>query len=127
MNTAKQRGVKRRPFMIGLLGLLGLGAVTGLALEVPRILSVRPDGPYEELLAAFHDLNAPIVVGNASLTRMPRFEPGEAASRLRKRMGRKPLSQTMRDDASENRMTEVAGWVLPEALVTVCALAAVDG
>jgi hypothetical protein len=127
MNTAGQRGVRRRPLMIGLLGLLGLGAVTGLALEVPRILSVRPNGPYEELLSGFHDLDAPIVVGHAALTRMPRFEPGEAASRLRKRMGRKSLSQAMRDDADENHMTEVVGWVLPEALVTICALAAIDG
>jgi hypothetical protein len=43
---------------------------------------------------------------------------------MRERIAKRPLAQVMIEDISEGRVQEAGGWVMPETLALLCALAA---
>jgi hypothetical protein len=46
------------------------------------------------------------------------------AADLRSRIAGRPLATVIAEDASDGRLVEGSGWVLPETLGLICALAA---
>jgi hypothetical protein len=112
----------RRQAVIG-GGLLAVAAVA--ALEGPRLLRKRyAPSPYDDLLRLLDDRDADAQLGEAVLADRGDFDADAVAEELRARLAGRPLSDVMREDAQQGRVTEADGWVLPETLALLCALAA---
>jgi hypothetical protein len=65
-----------------------------------------------------------VVVGHAVLADTPTFKPAEAAQNLRQTIGQHPLAEVLTREAVQGRIVETQGWVLPQTLAELCALAA---
>jgi hypothetical protein len=112
----------RRQAVIG-GGLLAVAAVA--ALEGPRLLRKRyAPSSYDDLLALLDDRDADAQLGEAVLADRDEFNANAVADRLRARIAKLPLADVMVEDAVQGRVTEADGWVLPETLALLCALAA---
>ena len=108
--------------------VIGAGSATVLAvaaLESGRLLRKRyAPSPYDDLLALLDNRDADAQIGEAVLAGLDDFKSKVAAANLRARIGNRGLGEIMREDASEGRLGEAGGWVLPETLALLCALAA---
>jgi len=108
--------------------LIGAGGVVVLAVggyEGRRLLRKRyAPSPYDVLLALLDDRDADAQIGEAVLADIDDFDPKLAADELRERIGKRPLAQVMIEDIGEGRVQEAGGWVMPETLALLCALAA---
>jgi hypothetical protein len=108
--------------------LIGAGGVVVLAVggyEGRRLLRKRyAPSPYDVLLALLDDRDADAQIGEAVLADIDDFDPKLAAEELRERIGKRPLAQVMIEDIGEGRVQEAGGWVMPETLALLCALAA---
>ena len=80
--------------------------------------------PYDDLLALLDDRDADAQIGETVLAEVEEFDPKAVADDLRARIGIRPLSKVLADDTAEGRVVEAGGWVLPETLGLLCALAA---
>ena len=80
--------------------------------------------PYDDLLGLLEDRDAAAQIGETLLAEFDDFDPKTAADDLRARINKRPLSSVLVDDAGEDRVVEAGGWVLPETLGLLCALAA---
>lgn len=80
--------------------------------------------PYDDLIALLDDRDADAQIGETVLAEVEEFEPTELAQQLRERIAGRPLAAVLQQDLSEGRVVEAAGWVLPETLGMICALAA---
>jgi hypothetical protein len=80
--------------------------------------------PYDDLLALLEDRDAAAQIGETVLAEVEEFEPKVLANELRTRIAKRPLAVVMAEDANEGRVVEGGGWVLPETLGLLCALAA---
>jgi len=114
-------GISRRPVLAGALALIGVAAVGGGAYELG--LFRKHFSKYGDLLDALDDPDNAKLVGKAVLAEMPGFDAAKIASDLRARIGKKPLADVLIADAQANRVIEASGWVLPETLALLCALA----
>jgi hypothetical protein len=54
---------------------------------------------------------------------MPGFTPGSGAARLRPLLGKASLQAAALRDAQAGRLMEVHGWLVPEVVVLMAALA----
>jgi len=117
----------RRSFFAGALGAL---VVAGVAmLEVPRLLPNLftrryPPSPYDDLFARLPDRENAARLGTVVLRGRAKTDPGTIAQTLREKIGGHSLASAMADDVAENRLVEAQGWLLPESLADLCALAA---
>ena len=112
----------RRNIVIGAGGAVVLAAG---AFEGPRLLRKRhAPTPYDDLLSRLDDRDADAQIGEAVLGNFEDFDAGEAAADVRARLDRNTLAQAVSRDATEGRLLEAGGWVLPETLGLLCALAA---
>ncbi len=109
--------LSRRTVTIGGIAAGGAAVIAGAVYEVPKLFKPRLHGEYAELVGKLSDPEKAAVVG--------RISDRSAAIRAR------PLEQRChpsgRGSFAKNkqaRETEADGWVLPETLATVCALAA---
>ncbi len=115
----------RRPMLVGLLSALGLGIAGGIAYEVPRLLRRHyPPTPFDDLLSQLDDRDSAAKLGKAVIAEEPAFDAKAVAQALRKKMGKRPLDQMVDQDIVHGRLSEVQGWVLPETLALVSAIAA---
>lgn len=80
--------------------------------------------PYDDLLALLEDRDADAQIGEAVLAEVEDFDPKVLADDLRSRIAKRPLAAVVVEDASEGRLVEARGWVLPETLGMLCTLAA---
>lgn len=80
--------------------------------------------PYDDLLEQLDDRNAAAQIGETVLAEVETFDPHEMADQLRARIAKRPLAAVTAEDAREGRVVEAGGWVLPETLGLICALAA---
>ncbi len=80
--------------------------------------------PYDDLLALLDDRDADAQIGEAVLAEVDEFDPSALADDLRNRIAKRRLSIVVIEDASEDRLVEAHGWVLPETLGLLCVLAA---
>jgi hypothetical protein len=104
----------------------GVG-VTAIAAGVSGRMLLRKryaPSPYDDLLALVEDRDAAAQIGETVLAEVEEFEPKILADELRARIAKRPLAVVMTEDASEGRVVEGGGWVLPETLGLLCALAA---
>lgn len=83
-----------------------------------------PPSPYDDLLAHLDNRDADAQIGEAVLAKLEKFDPKAAADGLRNRLAHRSLAQAVADDAAKGRMVEANGWVLPQTLALLCALAA---
>jgi hypothetical protein len=80
--------------------------------------------PYDDLIALVDDRDAAAQIGETVLAEVEDFEPVAKAADLRTRIAGRPLAAVLTEDAGEDRLVEGGGWVLPETLGLICALAA---
>lgn len=97
----------------------------GLVAIGPVLLRKRyAPSPYDDLLALLDNRDADAQIGEAILADKNDFDADAVAAALRARIGKRPLPDVMADDAAEGRVVEADGWLLPETLALLCALAA---
>jgi hypothetical protein len=80
--------------------------------------------PYDDLIGLVEDRDAAAQIGETVLAEVDDFEPVGMAEDLRTRIAGHPLAKVLPEDASDGRVVEAGGWVLPETLGLICALAA---
>ena len=80
--------------------------------------------PYDDLLALLENRDADAQIGETVLADVEDFDPKIIADELRARIGNRALAAVLADDVAHDRVIEAGGWVLPETLGLLCALAA---
>ena len=101
----------------------GVVVVAGGAFEASRLLGHAPT-PYDDLLAQLEDRDGAAAIGKTVLADADQFDPASAAATLRNRLSHATLAQIAGEDAAAGRLIEARGWVLPQAVALLCALAA---
>jgi hypothetical protein len=107
--------------------MAGGGAAVVVAAGVGGRLVLRKryaPSPYDDLLALLENRDAAAQIGETVLANIETFEPSAAAAQLRQRIAGRPLAAVTTEDAAQGRIVEAGGWVLPETLGLICALAA---
>jgi hypothetical protein len=128
MSTADKMPLGRRTFLAGFIGAL---ALAGAAVwEAPRVflkLFARryPPSPFDDLLALLPDRENAVRLGAALDSGRRKIDPRSTAARLRGKIGNHSLALVIAGDLAENRLVEAQGWLIPESLAELCALAAV--
>jgi hypothetical protein len=108
-----------------LIGAGGAAVLAGAAYEASRLLSKRyAPSPYDDLLARLNDRDADAQIGETVLAELNGFDAKTAAAELRAKLQHATLAQASAKDVAEGRLVEAHGWVLPETLGLLCALAA---
>ena len=128
MSLADKTPIARRPFLSGLLGLAALAGIA--ALEAPRLfprLFARryPPTPFDDLLALLPDRESAARLGAVLVRGQPHDNARSMAARLRRKIGGHSLAIAIADDLAHDRLVEAEGWLLPESLAELCALAAI--
>ena len=117
--------VSRRPVLSGILAVFGVAIMGSIALEAPRLARRRyKPGPFDDLLAKLPDRDNGGRVGAAVIAEMPEFGATRTAQRPRAKLAATSLADAMSADLAQNRLVEVRGWILPDTLANLCALAA---
>jgi hypothetical protein len=103
--------------------LLGLGAVAAASLYRFTDLFVKhyPPTPYDDLLARLVDREQAARLG-AAVQGAP--DTPVLATRLRVVLGRGGLAAAAQADIAVGRMAEADGWVLPQSVLLLAAVAA---
>jgi len=126
MTAASDAPVSRRTLIAGGLAVIGLGAAALVAWQAPALMSPRyAPTPFDDLLSRLPDRDNARRLGKAVLSKS--FDARSTATQLRARIGSNSLGDAMTADLTQGRLTEVHGWVLPETLTSLCALAAKAG
>jgi hypothetical protein len=117
--------IPRRPLLIALGAVLGVGVVGG-GLYESGLLGRRPHSAagYEDLLSGLGDRDTANRLGDAVLGEAETFETRAIAHELRKHIAHRPLAAVLAADLAEDRVVETKGWVLPETLALLCGLSA---
>ncbi len=103
----------------------GVVAAGGLAVGGRYLLRKRhAPSPYDDLLALLDDRDADAQIGETVLAELDDFDPKLVADDVRTRVEGRPLAQVVTEDAVEGRVVEAGGWIMPETLALLCALAA---
>ena len=125
MTVASTPPVPRRTVLIGGLVACGAGAAVIAAYMFPALFGQKyPATPFDDLLSKLPDRNNAAKMGAAVLAQQKSFDAHVAARVLRARLGTGALSAVLARDLSAGRMLEFRGWIVPETLAMLCALAA---
>jgi len=128
MSLAGKVKIGRRRLLEGLVAAAGIAVAAAAVFEAPRLFATRyPPSPFDDLLAKLRDRENAIRVGTAFLAGRKSFDANGTATVLRRCLAATSLADAMDNDLRESRMVEAHGWVLPETLVDLCALAARAG
>ena len=112
----------RRNIVVGAGGAVVLAVA---AFEGSRLLRKHhAPTPYDDLLAQLDNRDADAQIGEAVLANIGDFDAKTIAENARARLGRNTLAQLASRDAVEGRLLEAGGWVIPQTLGLLCALAA---
>jgi len=115
--------VKRRTIIAG-LGAAGTAMAAGLYRFTDIFVKHYPPTPYDDVLALI-DREQAAKLGAAALKAMPDFDAAKAAVKLRAARDAGGLYYTpAAQDADMHYMIEVDGWVVPESVALIAALAA---
>ncbi len=108
-----------------LMSAAGVVVVGGVAFEASRVLRKRyAPSPYDDLLAKLDDRDGSAQIGEAVLAEIDDFDAKTAAAQLRTKLQQASLADIATADAAAERLVEAHGWVLPQTLGLLCALAA---
>lgn len=125
MTQDRKSAVSRRPVLGGILAVFGIAVVGGIAFEAPRLFHQRyKPSPFDDLLAKLPDRDNAARVGAAVVAEISGFSAEQAAHTLRTKLAATSLTGAMSADLSQSRVLEVRGWIVPETLANLCALAA---
>lgn len=103
----------------------GATAVVAAGIAVRFLLRRRyAPSPYDDLLSLVENRDAAAQLGETVLADQAAFEPEQTALQLRKHIAGRPLAIVTADDVAQGHVAEAGGWVLPETLALICALAA---
>jgi hypothetical protein len=112
----------RRNIVIGAGSAVVLAAA---AFEGSHLLRKRhAPTSYDDLLSRLDNRDADAQIGEAVLANIDDFNVKTVAADARARLQSKTLAQVVSEDAREGRLLEAGGWVIPETLGLLCALAA---
>ena len=112
----------RRNIVIGAGSAVVLGAA---AFEGSRLLRKRhAPTSYDDLLSRLDNRDADAQIGEAVLADIDDFDAKSVSASVRERIGKRPLAQVTSEDVRKGRVLEANGWVVPETLALLCALAA---
>ena len=110
--------MRRRGLLTGMIAIAALAA--GAAWKFRLFAKHYPPTPYDDLLSQITDREPAIMFGSAARKSLP--SAARLAAELR-RDGR-ILSARAEIEPKENRVTEVAGWIVPQSVALYAALAA---
>ena len=122
------KGFSRRAVTIG-GGIAAALGITALGLTVPRLLRTHyRQSAYDDLLEQLIDRDSAVRVGQAVLDETKKrgapFSAKAVARDLRQRLERRTLHEVTDSDLAQSNLAEVTGWVMPQTLTLLCALAA---
>jgi len=108
-----------------LVGAGGAAVLAGGAFEASRLLGKRyAPSAYDDLLKHLEDRDQAVAIGESVLAETGAFDSKAVAGKLRGRLVHATWEQAASEDAAAGRILEAHGWVLPESLALLCALAA---
>jgi hypothetical protein len=120
VEAMSRQGPSRRLVTFGGAIATALG-LTAIGVTVPGLLRHRHrKTPYDDVLNTLVDRDTAVKVGAAMSTVR---DKSATADKLRARLRDKTLEAVTTVDIADGRLIEVKGWVLPETLATLCALA----
>jgi hypothetical protein len=128
MSVADKAQIARRPLLKGLTGAAAL-AIAGVAVvEAPKLTaSHHPPSPYDDLITQLPDRDSAVRIGAAYLSGHRMFDATGAATNLRRQLASHSFAAVLENDLGDAHMAEAHGWVLPDTLLALCALAAKAG
>jgi hypothetical protein len=128
MSVAGRTQIARRPLLKGLAGAAGLAIAGVAAVEVPKLFAPHhPPSRYDDLLVRLPDRDSAAVIGAAYLAGKRGFDAARAAQELRRQLASLSIAAVLESDLAQAHMAEARGWVLPETLLALCALASRAG
>jgi hypothetical protein len=107
-------------------GLAGLGAMAAASLYRFTDIFVKhyPPTPYDDVLAHLEDRAEAAKLGDVALHDLPDFNVEASAQRLRAALGHGNFREVVLADAETGRVVLVQGWVLPQSVAVLSAIAA---
>ena len=116
------RAQTTRRVLIGTIAAVAAAAVA--VRELPGLLRHRYSRtPYDDLLSQLPDRESGVAFGRAASKNAP--SSADAIARLlRERLENERLRSVSARELSENHVFVVGGWVVPESVALICALAA---
>lgn len=112
--------MKRRNLIAG-LGAAGAAVAAGLYRFTDLFVKHYAATPYDDVLAMLADREQAARIG-AFVSAAP--EPQALAARLRALLKQDGLTGAVKADLAADRLVEVDGWLLPQSLALLSALAA---
>ena len=112
--------MRRRSIIAG-VAAAGVALAAGLYRFTDLLVKHYPPTPYDDLLGQLTDREQAAKLG-AKVSGA--FDAGSEAARLRSALQGRSLADTANADIAAGRMIEVEGWILPQTVVSLSALAA---
>ena len=113
--------MKRRTLIAGLGALAAAGG--GAVWKLRPFRKRYPPTPYDDVLVKLDDRDWAAKFGVAVLAVMPAFTPSMGAARLRAVLSKASLQTAALGDAEAGRLMDVGGWLVPETVALIAALA----
>jgi hypothetical protein len=113
--------MKRRSMLAGAGALIAVAA--GVAWTVKPFRKHYAPTPYDDLLSKLDDRDWAARFGAAAQRALPDYRPQAAAVRLHGLVGSGTLQTAALRDAGAGRLVEVQGWLVPESVALIAALA----
>jgi hypothetical protein len=111
----------RRGLILGALGLM----TGGIAIGWRNLIAKHyPPTPYDDVLNRLADREWAEKFGVSALKTMPGFSAVTGAARLRTILGSGSLTAAASRDVAADQLTEVEGWLVPQSVALIAALAA---
>jgi hypothetical protein len=108
-----------------IIGGAGVAVVAAAGLGGHYLLHKRyAPSPYDDLLSRLDDRDADAQIGEAVLANIDDFDAKAVSANVRARLEHNSLAQIVSNDAVQGHLVEAKGWVIPETLGLLCALAA---
>ena len=124
MSADAKSGVTRRPVLGAIAAVLGIAAAGGAAYEFGLFAPAYPTGSFDDVLAQMRTREHAVAIGKAVRADEPFFDAKATAAVLRARLKDRTLDAVLAGDIDSGRLVEVKGWLLPQTLAQLCALAA---
>jgi hypothetical protein len=116
--------MKRRAILLGGGAVLATAAGGAVAWKLRLFGPHYPPTPHDDVLNRLDDREWARKFGAQAIKTMPEASADATAARLRTLLGGGTLQQAAARDAGESRVTEAAGWLVPESVALMSALAA---
>jgi hypothetical protein len=114
--------MRRRTLLAG-LGAMIVAAAAGTVWKLRPLRKHYAPTPYDDLLTRLDDREWAARFGVAALAALPEFTLQTGAAKLRARLGKDSLQKAAFADAAAGRLLDVGGWLVPECVVLMAALA----